>query len=660
MSITTRHNILSDIEDLYKRTANDNLKKISSNDTTIKFLKELCDIVDSNYTDKLIKLEMQLLRRKYHHSPNKTQLSATYSHLLANKTISSNETVRLYIKAKEMRGLSGVIVISVITSPYPEYTDADGNKKVQRFSCRHDCHYCPRELDKDGQEVNARSYLSAEPTVARGLRFKYDPIGQYNDRARQYHVNGHYVDKIEIIVLGGTWTEYPRDYQKHYIRDIFYAANTFYSKDHRGKFSLEQEQEINESAKSRIIGLTLEMRPDSIDEETVKWLRYLGCTRVQLGVQHIDDAILKKVNRGCYRADTERALKILKDFGYKVDAHWMPDLPGSSPEIDTKMFDEILSNEWLQFDQWKIYPTAVVPWTRIKKWYDSGTYMPYTEKSPEDLIKLLITVKKKVPEWIRINRVVRDIPNTTMKGEIYIYAGNKVPNLRQIIEQRMHRNDEYCKCIRCREPGKKTDMFEHAVTIVRDYYASGGHEFFISIESGSSINSRWDCKKKQWTLYNKQEPGIIYGFIRLRLLQNKSGEKYTNGTQYFPNIQDTSFIRELHVYGQVETVRHHDVSKGTVRHTDVQHRGIGKALLSVAEKIAHSHNYKKLAIISGIGVKNYYRRLGYKEIDTYMVKNIETTLLLPFYLAPVIAMMGVVIMGVAVAMMAPVITRFIM
>ena len=236
-------NTLGDIEDVGLAIHQSNVeKKVSFDNKTVEFLKDLCTMIHTQSTQKDIEAAMQSLRRRHHASPNKTQLSAAYGFCIENKMIDANETVRCYIKAKEMRGLSGVIVISVITSPYPEYVDENGNTKTQRFSCKHDCHYCPREVDHNGREVNARSYLSDEPTVARGLRYKYDAIGQYNDRAQQYHRNGHYVDKIEIIVLGGTWTEYPRQYQETYIRDIFYAANTFYEKGKRDKKTLFEEK----------------------------------------------------------------------------------------------------------------------------------------------------------------------------------------------------------------------------------------------------------------------------------------------------------------------------------------------------------------------------------------------------------------------------------
>jgi len=228
-----------DIEDLCK-------KQNHSNYTP--FITELASKTFNTNAD--IDREIKLLQKKYHTNPNKATMTNIYNHLIENNTIKPNEDLRKYIKGKQMRGHSGVIVISTITSPYPKYIE-DGKEKTQRFSCKHDCFYCPRELDKNGREVNARSYLSDEPTVARGLQYNYDPILQFNARAEQYITNGHYVDKIECIVLGGTWTEYPRQYQETYIRDLFYAANTLYEKEERQKLSLAEEKKLNQNELSQ-------------------------------------------------------------------------------------------------------------------------------------------------------------------------------------------------------------------------------------------------------------------------------------------------------------------------------------------------------------------------------------------------------------------------
>lgn len=591
--------MITDIEEIKKPAFEQNI---------IDFVKDL--LFGKEYTT-LIDVENAavLLRRKYHINPSKVQINNVYQALFKDNIISN--TVKEYFKAKEMRGLSGVIVISVITSPYPEYIDENGKTQKQAFSCKHDCFYCPREVDEQGKDINPRSYLSDEPTVARGLQNDFDAVKQFNSRGIQYVMNGHTVDKLEIIVLGGTWTEYPRKYQETFIRDIFWAANTFYDTEKREKKTLAEEHLINENSNCRIIGLTLEMRPDSITEEEVYWLRYLGCTRIQLGVQHTDKHILKKINRGCTTEQVKNALHLLKDSCFKVDAHFMPDLPDATPEIDEEMFRDVIYGQDLQFDQWKIYPTAVVPWTKIKQWYDKGDYIPYTEKDPELLIKMLMRVKSIVPEWVRLNRVIRDIPNTTRDGTLYIYAGNKVTNLRQVLEQRMKKEGIFCSCIRCREVKKRLSNIENALPIVRKYRSSHGDEYFISYESGSCEKSVY--KEGKWYTNNKREPGICYGFIRLRLSSLNNSRFYKN--QYFANLEKSAFIRELHVYGQVNTKK--DENAGIT-----QHHGIGKILMKTAEDIAYNNGYRKIVVISGIGVRNYYRKLGYTEENTYMVKNL--------------------------------------
>lgn len=590
-----------DIEDMIeKKKINHTLLFRSYSKTQIDpFVR---DLVNKNFqSNSEINKELDILKRKYNLSPKKAEIRFIYNYLLKNNHIKQNLSIDKFIKAKESRGLSGVIVISLITSPYPEYTDKNGKKKTQNFSCKFDCHFCPKETDKNGRMINPRSYLSDEPTVQRGLQNNFDAVSQFNDRGFQYLINSHPVDKIEIIILGGTWTSYPREYQETFIRDTFYAANTFYDLEKRERKSLTEEQLINENSYSRIIGLTLEMRPDSISNEEIVWLRYLGCTRVQLGVQHTDDKILKKINRKCYLIHTKKALKLLLNSCFKVDAHWMPDLPGTTPEKDRQMFDDIIDSNDLQFDQWKIYPTSVTPWTKIKKWYDNGEYTPYTDKDPSLLIDILIHVKKKLPTWIRINRLVRDIPNTAQDGTVYIHGGNKVTNLRQLIHNKLKSLDLFCPCIRCREVKKNTNLLNYARIVIKTYLSSGGTEYFISMESGNSRESKFINHK--WYNNGKNEPGIIYGFARLRLP--------TEFNEKIPELNGCSFLRELHVYGQVIS----DKNKN-----NVQHKGIGKKLLKMAEQISYKNKYYKIAIISGIGVRKYYKKLGYNLSNTYMIK----------------------------------------
>ena len=300
--------------------------------------------------------------------------------------------LRRFLIKKAQKSQSGVIVITVFTSAYPKV-----GEKEQKFSCKWNCYYCPNE---PGQP---RSYLHDEPGVLRANRNDFDAVKQFLDRAVTLAVNGHPIDKVELLVLGGTWESYPVEYQETFIRDLFYAANTFFERNKRERKSLEEEKKINEKTQCKIIGLTLETRPDCITKEELVRFRKYGCTRVQLGIQHTNDDILKKINRGHTNQDAIRAIQLLRDVGYKMDIHLMPNLPGSSPEMDTEMFNYVLNSPDLQADQWKIYPCEVTPWTVIKKWYDEGKFIPYSD---EKLIEVIKAVKVKVHPWIRLNRVV--------------------------------------------------------------------------------------------------------------------------------------------------------------------------------------------------------------------------------------------------------------
>ena len=390
---------------------------------------------------------------------------------------------------------------------------------------------------------------------------------------------GHIVDKLELIILGGTWSNYNIKYRDYFITSTYYAANTFYT-DKRDMLSLEDEITLNETSKIHIIGLTLETRPDEITLNEIKEFRRYNCTRVQLGVQHTDNEVLKKIKRGHTIEKVYDAIKILKNNGYKVDIHLMPNLPGSSYDMDKKMLEESLYDDRLQVDQYKIYPTAIVPWTQIKDWYDKGEYVPYNDLLLFELIK---EFKKKVQKWKRLNRIIRDIPST------YITGGYKheYVNMRQLLQNDMKKNNWCCNCIRCREVKDIKINLDNIELNTLSYYASEGMEYFISYETDK----------------------YLIGFIRLRLA-NK-----VDKTNQLNILHDAALIRELHVYSNLSDV-------GNNIETSYQHKGYGKKLVAEAEKIAYNNGYKKIAIISGTGVRNYYRNIGYELEDTYMVKNL--------------------------------------
>lgn len=474
----------------------------------------------------------------------------------------ASHVLQSYLVSKAPRSQSGVLVVTVFTSAFP-----DGAK----FSCAWNCYYCPNE---PGQP---RSYLLNEPGVRRANRLGFDAVRQFSERVESLHEIGHPVDKVELLVLGGTWESYPMGYRERFIRDLFYAANTFSHRRagaERERLSLLQEQLLNESAKCRIIGVTLETRPDTINEAMLVELRRFGCTRVQLGVQHTDDGILIGVNRQATREDTIRAIKLLKDNCFKVDIHLMPDLPGSTPDADIAMIDDVLYSEDLQADQWKLYPCQTTPFTVIEQWYRQGIYRPY---GLQNLIRVLLHAKSRVHPWIRLNRVIRDIPVE------YILAGIDVTNLRQLMASKLKECGTRCQCIRCREVKGDKDIAQRvqsAVLVERSYKASKGEEYFLSFEA--------------------EPEDRLLGFLRLRMHMRDVESP-------FPELEGCALIRELHVYGLL--VPTHGASGPNPQ---AQHTGIGSRLLNRAEALAVEQGYKWIAVISGVGVRGYYKKRGYE------------------------------------------------
>ena len=399
-----------DIENIVNITKHsNNYKNTIYTDEEYKIVSnELISNIESLRTNEDVIKFQKNIQRKYKISLSKANLIYFYKSLNLD-----NNNLKNLITKKKSKSNSGVVVITILTSGSPEYIDDNGDKVVGKFSCKHNCAYCPNEKGHEGNNwvEQPRSYLYSEPAVLRANENNFDPILQFNSRVDTLIKMGHIVDKLEIIVLGGTWSNYHKNYKDQFIKEMYYAANTYYDK--RDILSLEEELELNENAKIHIIGLTLETRPDTITLNEIKEFRRYNCTRVQLGVQHTDNEVLKRIKRGHSIEKVYYAIKLLKDNGYKVDIHLMPNLPGSSYELDKEMLDKSLYDERLQVDQYKIYPTAIVPWTQIKVWYEEGTYIPYDDYLLFDLIK---EFKKKVQKWKRLNRIIRDIPSTYISG----------------------------------------------------------------------------------------------------------------------------------------------------------------------------------------------------------------------------------------------------
>ena len=588
-----------------------------------EFVNELLDTPDDKIENVVRKL-----KREYQINPSKQDIYKVFRDKFSTRKITPK--MRKWMIKKQVRSNSGVLVVTIVLAP-------------NRFSCKYDCAYCPQETDLDGNPTQPRSYLSNEPAMLRALESNFDIKGQFNSRIHTYKITGNITNvqsskigsiseassKIEVIFSGGTWESYPIEYREQVIRELYWAANTV--EVERESKTLEEEITINETGQYRIIGFTLETRPDNITPETIQQYRRWGVTRIQIGVQHFDDAILKKVNRKCYTKDTIQAIRLLKQAGLKVVVHLMPDLPGSSPEQDKWMFKEAIHNPDLQFDDIKIYPTAVVKTfddkhivkSKILDLYNSGEFTPYSEKKLQDLIDVCVYYKTHMNPWVRIQRLVRDIPTTD------IAAGyNGMSNLRQVIHDQMKKKGEKCNCIRCNEIGDKEHDNYEPILVVRRYVASGGTEFHISVEAHAMnfyqtllywLTVMWNSfilfltgKHMFWSGNLNSYIGL-YGFLRLRFDSAPGGD-------FIPEIQNSALIREVHVYGTSLGVGELVETAGS------QHRGFGKLLMATAEQLAIDAGYKKAAVIAGVGTREYYKnKCGYHLEGTYMVKSLEST-----------------------------------
>jgi ELP3 family radical SAM enzyme/protein acetyltransferase len=555
-----------------------------------------------------------------------------YEKYLLNDFPELNYVMSRYFIKKATRSRSGVLVSTITLKP-------------DKFSCPKKCSYCPTETDLEGKPTQPKSYLSSEPAMLRALQYNFDVKGQLWDRIRSYIKTGNISNnskndentsyKLEMILSGGTWESYSYLYRNQVMHEIYYAANTFGCE--REMLPFDDEVKINETAKYRIIGMTIETRPDFITNQSIKDYRRWGVTRVQIGVQHYDDEILKKLNRECTTSDTIKAIKLLKQTGFKVVCHLMPDLPGSSPFKDTLMFFQAINDPDVQFDDVKIYPTAVcksnnpnlIVKSDIADWYDKGEYKPYAEKNIRDLIDVLKYYKKNIQPWVRIQRLVRDIPSTSIEA-----GYEKITNLRQIIQDELKTENIKCHCIRCMEIGNDNSLIENAKIVVRKYEASEGDEYFISIESNKKSKfyelDYWKyvlflikhyfmlClfhKEPYWEGNLNTYNGII-GFCRLRIDPNIRSDM-------FKELTRCALIREVHVYGYSSSIgnTNNNVLKSC------QHKGFGQKLVLVAEDIALQNGYKKMAVIAGVGTREYYKnKCGYRLEGTYMIKNLTSTL----------------------------------
>ena len=434
------------------------------------------------------------------------------------------------------------------------------------IGCPGECIYCPAFPDAP------KSYTPESPAVLRAKICNYEPRRQVEKRLMILSDMGHPSDKVELIIMGGTFLAYLKEYQYQFIKDCYDGLNGNESP------SLEAAKQMNETAEHRCVGLCIETRPDWCREEEVKRMLEFGTTRVELGVQTLDDDIYRLVKRGHTVAEVVRATKLLKDYGFKVYYHWMPGLPGSSPKHDLELSRELFANDRFRPDGLKLYPTLVVAGTELETWYRDDRYQPYPM---DEMADLMINIKTLIPNYVRISRVMRDIPSK------FIVAGCKDLALRGSLRKRMEGIGVSCNCIRCREYGHRLrDGWKIGEPHLRrlDYEASGGKEVFLSFED---------------------EDETIFGLLRMRVASSAVGN------------EDLAMVRELHVFGS-------EVPLGEKRVGATQHRGLGGQLLKEAERIARDEfQARRVAIISGVGAREYFRsECGYELDGAYMVKGL--------------------------------------
>ncbi|MBI5392690.1 tRNA uridine(34) 5-carboxymethylaminomethyl modification radical SAM/GNAT enzyme Elp3 [Candidatus Woesearchaeota archaeon] len=506
-----------------------------------------------------------------------------------------------HLQTKPTRSISGVSVAAIMSAPYACPTQAQ-------------CIYCPGGPNSPFGTV-PKSYTGHEPSTMRGIRNNYDSYLQVFNRLEQYVVLGHNFDKVELIVMGGTFTSFARKYQEQFITYAFKAmndfSNLFFAKKRfdvvkfrkffelpgavgdkqrtkniqekllklKGETTLAKEKERNQTSFIKCVGITLETRSDCAKLDEANFMLELGCTRVEIGVQSVYDNVLKYIKRGNTVADNIEAVRILKDLGFKLNFHYMPGLPETTKKMDLAGMKQLFNNSDYKPDMLKIYPCMVFKGTELYKLWQEGRFVPLTTK---DAAQLIAEFKPFVARYCRIMRVQRDIPTKMIDG------GVDRTNLRQYVDEL----NPVCHCIRCREVGhvynKKGLLPRNPEILVEEYEASNGKEFFISYED-----------KKQ---------DILLGFVRLRFPSQFLRKEIT---------KTSALIRELHVYGEAEAI-----GDTAVEESVVQHKGIGKKLMQKAEEIARQNRKNKIVVISAVGTRGYYKKLGYHLEGAYMVKEI--------------------------------------
>jgi elongator complex protein 3 len=480
----------------------------------------------------------------------KHMLVAVYRQLIQSGEWVEDVHLLARIRMKPIRTLSGVTTVTVLTKPYP---------------CPGECIFCPSDLRMP------KSYLPDEPGARRGLDHDFDPFDQVKSRLEALEAVGHPTDKVELLILGGTWSAYRKDYQEWFVLRCFDALNGNETSD------LKQAHLKNEKAAHRNVGLVVETRPDSINKAELKWLRSLGVTKIQMGVQSLDDRVLALNRRGHTVSEALLAVDLVRAAGFKIVLHWMPNLLGATLDSDRLDFQ----NLWVGFcpDEIKIYPTQLLENSELYQYWLRGEYRPYTT---QELVSLIADIKPSIPRYCRVNRIIRDIPST------HVVEGNKRTSLRQDVQAELCKRGKTCECIRCREV-RQLKVRAADLEMQELVYSTGfSDEHFLSFVTT-------DDK--------------IVGFLRLSIPTDRAP------TIDVSDLAGAAIIREVHVYGQ-------SLAVGTENLGAAQHIGLGSKLIRRAEEIVFEKGLIRVAVISAVGTRRYYQRLGYHLGDLYMIKDL--------------------------------------
>ena len=492
-------------------------------------------------------------------------LVAAYRQMVAEGELAADRRLLEKIRMKPMRTLSGVTTVTVLTKPYP---------------CPGKCIFCPTDVRMP------KSYLPDEPGAMRALQHEFDPYVQVRERIAALHAIGHPTDKIELLILGGTWSSYRKDYQAWFILRCFQAMNgrevgltepADHGPLHDFSALLEAEQSANETARHRNVGLVVETRPDHVDPAELAWFRRLGVTKVQMGAQSFDDHILEINQRGHTVAETLAAVALLRRGGFKIVLHWMPNLLGATPVSDRDDFLRL----WDGFcpDEIKIYPNQLLANAELYEYWQRGDYIPY---ETDELVHLIADIKPSIPRYCRVNRVIRDIPSTN------VVEGNKRTSLRMDVHRELKLRGTRCECVRCREVRKERVVPEALVVEDVVYRAEGADEHFISFVTPRDR---------------------IAGFVRLSFPHPGGPETG------LADLAGAAIVRELHVYGQSLPV-------GDEKAGAAQHSGLGTRLLQLAEEKAREADFGRVAVIAAVGTRKYYEDRGYARGSLYHVRDL--------------------------------------